>query len=136
MDMPTAAGGQRPRILLVEDDAAVRRSLQLLLHVQGYDVRAYGSGEGLAADPEALRAACLIADLVMPVHDGVEMLRELRAAGWTGPAILISGHLEGPLQQRAKDGGFDLVLGKPIRDTELTRAVARLMGKDAAAHAR
>lgn len=127
MDFRSSSADHRPRVLLVEDDAAVRRSLQLLLQVQGYDVRAYASGEGLAADPEALRSVCLIADLVMPKHDGVDMLRQLRAVGWSGPAILISGHLEGQLQNRARDGGFDLVLPKPIRDAELSRAVARLL---------
>ena len=61
-----------PRILLVEDDDAVRRSLQLLLVAQGYDVRAYRSGKGLAEDPEALKAACLLADLITPLSSQIQ----------------------------------------------------------------
>lgn len=129
MDSPHFPSDGRPRILLVEDDPAVRRSLQLLLRFEGYDVRAYASGEGLSSDPEALRSRCVVADLVMPAQDGVEMLRELRASGWVGPAILISGHLEGELESRARDGGFDAVVAKPIREAELSRAIARLLGE-------
>ena len=72
----------------------MRRSLQLLLFSQGYDVRAYPSGAGLADDPEALRSDCLVADLLIPDGDAVALLKDLRRAGWHGPAILISGHLD------------------------------------------
>ena len=122
----------RPRVLLVEDDAAVRRSLQLLLVGQGYDVRAYSGGAGLAKDAEALRADCLVADLLIPDGNAVTLLTELRGAGWKGPAILISGHLTNEWAERALANGYAAAFAKPIGDAVLTKCLARLMaGADA-----
>lgn len=131
MPPSTAASAHRPRVLLVEDDAAVRRSLQLLLSGHGYDVRAYPSSGGLAQDPEALCADCLIADLMIPDGNAVTLLAELRDAGWTGPAILISGHLTNEWAERALAGGYAAAFAKPIGDTVLTKCVARLVARAA-----
>ena len=127
MSSSIAGASDRPRVLLVEDDAAVRRSLQLLLSGHGYDVRAYPSGVGLAQDPEALRAGCLIADLVIPDGNAVTLLGELRDAGWKGPAILISGHLTNEWTERALAHGYAAAFAKPIGDSVLTKCLARLM---------
>lgn len=126
--MPSTPLPSRPRILLVEDDDAVRRSLQLLLVAQGYDVRAYRTGAGLAGDPEALMAVCLVADLVMPGSDALELLHDLRAAGWSGRAILISGYLTDEWAAQARNVGFDAVLPKPLGETVLVGWISRLLG--------
>jgi FixJ family two-component response regulator len=117
------------RILLVEDDDAVRRSLQLLLSSQGYDVRAYSSAVGLSNDPEALRSACLVADLMMPEKDAIDLLTRLKEAGWTGPAILISGYLTAEREKAARHAGFDEVLAKPFSDSSLVRTVRGLIDR-------
>lgn len=85
----------RPRLLLVEDDAAVRRSLQLLLQTKGFDVRAYASGHRLLADASADSAVGFIADYRLDglgALDGLDVLAGLRARGWRKPAILITAH--------------------------------------------
>jgi CheY-like chemotaxis protein len=128
MMLPGETPTVRPRILLVEDDAAVRRSLQLLFRANGYDVRAYSSPRGLASDQEALRSDCLVADLMMPDQDAVGLLSELRAAGWQGPAVLISGFLTKEQEARARDAGFGAVLAKPIPELALSTAIAGLLG--------
>lgn len=115
-------------MLLVEDDSAVRRSLQLLLCGHGYDVRAYPSGKGLAQDPEALRSDCLIADLVIPDGNAVTLITDLREAGWKGPAVLISGHLTNEWTERALAQGYDATFAKPIGDTVLIACLERLLG--------
>lgn len=117
----------RPRVLLVEDDPAVRRALQLLLQSQGYDVRAYRTGSGLSADPEAMRAACLVADLLTPDGDALALLGDLRGAGWPGPAVLISGHLTEDWTDQALAGGYSAVLSKPIADHVLLQWIKRLI---------
>ena len=117
----------RRRVLLVEDDAAVRRSLQLLLVGQGYDVRAFPSGAGLAQDAEALRADCLVADLRIPDGNAVTLLSELRVSGWKGQAVLISGHLTNEWAERALAQGYAAAFAKPIGDAVLTKCLARLM---------
>ena len=127
VSIPISEKSDRPRLLLVEDDASVRRSLQLLLQSQGYDVRAYRTGVGLAEDVEALRAQCLIADLVIPEGDGLALLQDLRATGWDGAAILISGHLTDEWAALARKQGYDAVLEKPISENVLVNWVTRLV---------
>ena len=115
------------RVLLVEDDAAVRRSLQLLLVGQGYDVRAYPGAAGLAQDPEAMRADCLVADLLIPDGNAITLLSDLRRSGWKGQAVLISGHLTNEWSERALANGYVAAFAKPIGDAVLTKCLARLM---------
>lgn len=123
----------RPKILLVEDDDAVRRSLQLLLGAHGYQVMAYPSAVGLAEDPNALLAACLIADLIMPQTSAIDLLNELHTAGWMGKAIMISGHLDDDWEERARAAGFNAVMAKPTSDSALVRAVQELLPSASAA---
>ena len=113
----------RRSILLVEDDDAVRRSLQLLLSARGHTVRAYSSALGLAQDPAAFGCDCLVADLLMPPTDAIALLGALRDAGWKGRAILISGNLHEEWETKAQAAGFEAVLAKPISDSSLVRVV-------------
>jgi CheY-like chemotaxis protein len=122
-DLPT----DRPRILLAEDEPAVRRSLQLLLQGRGYEVRSYASGRAAAADPKAFEADCFVSDYRISDMDGLAILRELRARDWNGPAILITAFHSSALEERAIRGGFDCVLSKPLSDHVLTDAIARLL---------
>ena len=126
--MRTPVSQRRKRILLVEDDASVRRSLQLMFAANGYDVRAYPSSDGLAADAEALQAECLIADLVLPGPDAIHLLNELRDAGWCGKAVLISGHLNSESRTLATAAGFDAIHAKPIAAGQLLSDVQGLVG--------
>lgn len=116
-----------PSVLLVEDDDAVRRSLQLLLRSQGFEVRAYPSAVGLAGDIQAKRCDCLVADLMMPETGAVQLLAELHAAGWAGKSVLISGFLNPTREKSALAAGFDAVLAKPISDSVLVRTVTGLL---------
>jgi FixJ family two-component response regulator len=117
---------QRPRLLLVEDDAGVRRSLQLLLHARGFEVRAYSAGAALLADPLADEAGCFVADYSMDDLDGLEVLARLRARGWCGPAVLITAFATADLREKALACGFDEVLEKPFREHVLGDTVVRL----------
>jgi CheY-like chemotaxis protein len=127
MAQETHPTSRQPCVLLVEDDDAVRRSLQLLLRSRGFDVRAHASASGLARDVQALRCDCLIADLMMPHTDALQLLRELRAAKWPGKSILISGFLDPASEKNARAVGYDAVLAKPISDSVLVRTVAELL---------
>ena len=97
---------------------------------RGYEVRAYPDARGLASDAEALRAECLIADLMLGDGDALDLLHELREAGWDGGAILISGRLTDEWAARAREVGFDAVLPKPIGETVLAGWVARLVAEN------
>jgi len=117
----------RPTILLVEDDAGVRRSLQLLLRAQGYEVKAYFDGQPLLSDERSMDAACLIADYRLPDANGLAILSMLRERGWERPAILITAFPSSDLEDKAHAAGFDLVLEKPLRPQVLVSLVERLV---------
>lgn len=123
---PAASPPSRPRILLVEDDSAVRRSLQLLLQARGWDVRAHASGATMLEDPAWRQAACMVADYQLAGLDGFEVLARLRAKGWAGPAVLITAYPSAELTDRAAAGGFAQVIEKPFREGAVADAVARL----------
>lgn len=118
---------ERPKILLAEDDAAVRRSLQLLLQARGYEVRAHASAQTLLADTQCASAACLVTDYLLDELDGFEILLRLRSRGWRGPAVLITAYRTTDLQERANSAGFQAVIEKPFREGAVGDSVDRLL---------
>lgn len=128
MDFPRSSlACKRAMVLVVEDDSAVRRSLQLLLQANGFDVRAYASSRALLSDEAALGAACLVADYRMTDPDGIATLRGMRERGWSGPAILITAYPTDDVGTQARTMGFEAVFEKPLRMRELVTAVKRLV---------
>lgn len=128
----TTRRARKPKVLVVEDDTPVRRSLQLLLSAQGFSVRAHGSAAQALADPEARSADCLVADLVMNEVDGLDLLDALRKDGWLGPAILISAHLTPECSRSASAAGYATILPKPLVEGMLIEAVAKALEADRA----
>lgn len=116
----------RPRVLIVENDPAVRRSMQLLLQGRGFDVKAYAVGEHLLVEAAREPPDCFIADYLLDGPDGIAVLQALRQQGWAGPAILISAFASRELSARAIDAGFTHVFEKPLRERALIECVSRL----------
>lgn len=119
----------RPKILLLEDDPAVRRSLQLLLQGQGYDVRSHAAGASLLADANTKDAVCLVADYFMDDLDGIAVLSRMRENNWRGPAILITGFPSAELRERAAVAGYATILEKPPRPNTLVELVSCLVAQ-------
>jgi len=126
MDIATRSTNHRPRVLIVENDPAVRRSMQLLLQGQGLDVKAYASGEQLLAEAAREPPDCFIADYLLDETDGIAVLHALHGQGWSGPAILVSAFASQDLSTRAREAGFTQVFEKPLRQRALLEAVSRL----------
>lgn len=114
----------RPFVLIVEDDEAVRRSLQLLLHWRGYDVRAFASATPVMESEGVMRAAALVTDYQLPDGDGIAILDAMKKAGWNGQAVLVTGHSTPELETAAIAQGFSAVLSKPLRQHELVGLLA------------
>ncbi|MCW3848584.1 response regulator [Sphingomonas sp. LB-2] len=109
-------------VLLVEDDEGVRRSLQLLLEWNGFDVRAHalaGSAMKLAPADYDL----LVADYYLQDGDGIELLAVLRRAGWPGRAVLITARVSDAVAELARETGYHAVLEKPLARHELIAAL-------------
>mgnify|MGYP003940942999 CR=1 FL=1 len=111
-------------VLLIEDDEAVRRSLQMLLHWRGYDVRSFAGAAPVLEGNMMDDADVLIADYRLPDGDGISVLRALRRADWKGKSILITAFPSPTLAEAARAAGFDAVLEKPLRQHELIRVLA------------
>ena len=105
---------QSPRILVVDDDAVVRRMLSDTLGRAGYAVaQACSTAEALrvAADEEP---ALAIVDLVLPDGDGIELLGQLRAAWPTLPALVVTAYVEPRSIVEAMRRGAHDYLSKPL----------------------
>jgi FixJ family two-component response regulator len=119
-------GAKRYKVLVTDDEASIRRSLQLLLHAKGYDPQSYSSASALLADAAALSADCMIADYNMPDLDGFSLLSAIRAKGWNGPAILITAYCTEDLKARAQACGYAEVIPKPFIRAPILEALHRL----------
>ncbi|OWK28514.1 response regulator [Sphingomonas mucosissima] len=114
---------QRRVVLLVEDEDAVRRSLQLFLTGRGYHVRAYAAAATLLGDQSLDDARLLVADYRLPDSDGVQLLTTMRQRGWHGRAIMMTGHGTEQLEGAARAAGFAAVMGKPLQHQQLLLAL-------------
>ncbi|MFN0242990.1 MAG: response regulator transcription factor [Planctomycetota bacterium] len=97
-------------IHVVDDDEAVRDSVQALVQHAGYSVCAYTSGEEFLAKYERAGAGCVLLDVRMPGISGIELFRQLNASEFDLPVLFISGHGDVPMAVGAvKSGAFDFV---------------------------
>lgn len=115
-----------PRILVVEDEFIISLNASMLLEDEGYHVDvAYDGAEALelvAASPPDL----IIADYMMPVMDGLEMITRLRTQGWAGPIMLVTSIPEENLP--ASYGHLhNAYLSKPYLANHFIAAVQRLL---------
>jgi len=84
----------RPVVLLVDDDAAIRRTLTVGLELEGFELVCASGGRAALAAVEAVAPAVMLLDLTMPDLDGLEVLRRLREAGDDVPVCVLSARDE------------------------------------------
>lgn len=119
------------RIVLAEDEAALRNNLQRYLKSLGHDVRTAGDGNQALAELDASPADVLITDINMPDMDGIEILSELRKRGSALPVIAISGGGQFNRQLLLTSAtmlGAVTTLEKPFPLDALRVAIERVMG--------
>jgi len=111
------------RILLVDDEAGIRRSLTQVLLDEGYDVEAVRTGEEGLSRLREESFQLLLLDVWLPGKDGMEVLGELRASGNEVPVVMISGHASVDTAVKAtKLGAFDFI-EKPLSIEKVGLAV-------------
>ena len=115
-----------PRIFLVDDDPAVRASLQLALEQEGFSVAVYESGEALAEGDALPAEGCLILDYRLPGMDGLTLLALLRRRAVAMPAVPITSNPKAALRKRAADAGVPIV-EKPLMGNALADSVRRAL---------
>jgi two-component system response regulator FixJ len=117
----------RQMVAVVDDDPAVRGSLQFSLEIEGYEVRVFGDGSELLIDPKVARFACLIVDQNLPALSGLEVAEQLRARSVLNPVILITSQPSESLRQRARAAGIPIV-EKPLLGNALVDAIHAVLG--------
>jgi len=127
MEGPGAEGfvliDTRTRVLVVDDDLAVRDSLKFALETEGLAVETYASGRQMFASKSAAAADCLDLDYKMPEMDGFAVMEELAARKIALPVILITAPVTDAIRRRAQKAGVFNLLEKPLLDGTLAETI-------------
>lgn len=119
-------------VFVVDDDPAVRKSLETLLKSVGLSVETFRSAQEFLAAYDPARPGCLILDVRMPGMSGLELQRTLRDRGQDIPIIIVTGHGDVPVAVRAlKDGALEF-LEKPFSKQMLLEHISEALKRDVA----
>ena len=124
---------QGARILVVDDEQQIRRSLQVNLERSGYAVETVESGEGALNSFRNRRPDVVILDLIMPGMGGVAVVRRIRESS-TVPIIVLSAMGEESRKVEALELGADDYMTKPFGMDELLARMRSLLRRAAGAH--
>ena len=114
-------------VYVVDDDEAVRDSLQWLLEGKGYRVRCFESAESFLSRYDAREVACLIVDIRMAGMTGLELQNRLIEARSPLPIVFITGHGDVPMAvDTMKKGAMDFIQ-KPFNEEQLVGLVERML---------
>ena len=120
------------KILVVDDERAVRESLRRALELEGYEVELAGDGEeALERLTDVSLADAVILDVLMPGIDGLEVCRRLRAEGNEVPVLMLTARAEVDSRVAGLDAGADDYLPKPFALAELLARLRALLRRAA-----
>jgi FixJ family two-component response regulator len=119
-----------PVVYDIDDDASVRASIESLLRSVGHTVVTFDSTQSFLRFSRPEGPACVVLDVRMPGASGLELQRELAAAGSFIPIIFVTGHGDIAMSVAAMKAGALEFLTKPFRDLDLLDAVHRGVEED------
>lgn len=117
-------------VFVVDDDAAMRRSLTNLLRSVGLRVEAFGSAQDFLHSKRPDLPGCLVLDVRLPGASGLDLQRRMAEADMEIPIIFITGHGDIPMSVRAMKAGAVEFLTKPFRDQDLLDAIHQAVERD------
>lgn len=126
---------ERPLVLIVDDDEAVRTALRELFLSVGLDATCFASTRELLDAELPRRPGCLILDVRMPGSSGLDLQQHLASSGNAKPIIFLTGHGDIPMTVKAMKAGAVDFLTKPVRDQTLLDAVSAGIERDIAQRA-
>ncbi|MBW8840727.1 MAG: response regulator transcription factor [Sphingomonadales bacterium] len=129
------AAQDRPLVVIVDDDAAVRTSIEELMLSVGIDAASFGSTRELLEANLPERPGCLVLDVRMPGSSGLDLQQHFAAIGNLKPIVFLTGHGDIPMTVQAMKAGAVDFLTKPFRDQSLLDAVAMGIERDVAQRA-
>jgi two-component system, LuxR family, response regulator FixJ len=110
-------------ICVIDDDEALRDSVEFLLRTGGYRVQTYISAQSFLGDLPNLHSGCVLSDIRMPGMTGIELLDRLKALKFALPVILMTGQGDVALAVDAMKRGAADFIEKPFDDLRLLSAV-------------
>ena len=116
-------------VYIVDDDEAVRDSLDLLLSAAGFETMTFDSAETFLASPPRAATGCLLSDIRMPGMSGLELMEALHVRGAACPVVLITGHGDVPMAVEAMKRGAHDFIEKPFDDERLVSAVSSALAR-------
>jgi FixJ family two-component response regulator len=126
----TPAGA--PIVFIIDDDAAMRASIQDLLESLGLRSESFGTAEEFLRTKRPDGPSCLVLDVRLPGVNGLDFQRRLVDAGFQIPIIFITGHGDIPMTVKAMKSGAVEFLTKPFLDRDLLGAIRQALDRDRA----
>ena len=111
------------KVLVVDDEGIVLESCRRVLEAEGFDVIPARSADEALQLIDTEHPRLLLIDLKMPGHDGIYLMKELKARGIDTPAIVMSGYSTEETMKEANTMGACRFLPKPFAPDELVEAV-------------
>lgn len=118
----TTNEGQRPTILVVDDEAEVRALVREVLTLNGFDVIDTGDPFEARRIAERQPVALLLTDVVMPIMNGIELAQRVEATSPTTKVLLMSG-----FSTAAVKGSGRLLISKPFKANELVGTIRQML---------
>jgi two-component system response regulator MprA len=119
------------RILVVDDERAVREALERALRLEGYEVSTAPDGQEALVSLARRSVDAIVLDVLMPVLDGLETCRTLRRRGDATPVLLLTARHEVSDRVSGLDAGADDYLVKPFALEELLARLRALLRRNA-----
>jgi len=116
-----------PTIYVVDDDDALRDSLDFLLAAAGFSAKVFESASTFLGVLSRVQAGCLITDIRMPDMDGLELLKRVKRERPWLPVIMMTGHGDVPLAVEAMKLGANDFIEKPFEDQRLIDIIRAVM---------
>ena len=120
-----------PMIYVIDDDEAVRQSIEFLLKTVGITVRGFDSAKAFFEVLPQIEHGCVVTDVRMPEITGIDVLREVNKIKPGLPVIVITGHGDVPLAVEAMKLGAADFLEKPFDDDLLIESVRSALNREA-----
>lgn len=117
-------------VIIVDDDAGIRTSLDSLFRSVGLETRLFGSPAELLGSTLPDGPACIVLDVRLPGVSGLDLQGQLTRQGIRYPIIFMTGHGDIPMSVRAMKAGAVDFLSKPFRDQDMLDAVTAALERD------
>ncbi len=122
--------GHEPTILIVDDDASIRKGLSRLMISMGWKAKTFASAREFLDQGAPASPGCLLLDVRLPGLSGLDLQTELTNRNIEIPIIFMTGHGDIPMTVKAMQGGAVDFLTKPFADDELLSIIRKALQVD------